>query len=61
MFKEYLVHDIMPFIIEDKYKEFYYRGLDQYKSESGFLVDTCLATQDKYAMKVQYYYPLQTH
>jgi len=57
MFKECFAHDIMPFIIEDRYKEFYYRGLDQYKNENGFLVDTCLAAQDKYTKKVLYYYP----
>ena len=57
MFKECLAHDIMPFIIEDKYKEFYYRGLDQYKIEKGYLIDTCLSAQDKYTEKVSYYYP----
>ena len=57
MFKECLAHGIMPFIIEDKYKEFYYRGLDQYKAEPGYLTDTCLSAQDKYKKKVLYYYP----
>jgi Fic family protein len=57
MFKECLAKGVMPFIIEDKYKEFYYRGLDRYKTESGYLVDTCLAAQDKYTKKVLYYYP----
>jgi Fic family protein len=57
MLKECLAKGVMPFIIEDKYKEFYYRGLDQYKIESGYLVGTCLAAQDKYGKKVLYYYP----
>lgn len=45
-FKESLKHNIIPFIIEDRKKYFYYRGLQEWKNEKGFLVDTCLDGQD---------------
>lgn len=48
MFKEYLKYDIVPFIIEDIHKNFYYRGLKDYSVNSTFLVETCLNAQDRY-------------
>lgn len=45
-FKESLKHNIIPFITEDRKKYFYYRGLQEWKNEKGFLVDTCLDGQD---------------
>jgi Fic family protein len=48
LFKECLTHDIVPFIIEDEYKLFYYRGLKKFEKVPGYLTDTCLAAQDKY-------------
>lgn len=45
----------MPFIFLDKNKLFYYRGLKEYKSEKGFLIDTCLNAQDQYANMIEYY------
>ena len=45
MFKECLKNNIIPFIIQDADKLFYYRGLKEYKSEKGYLTDTCLNTQ----------------
>lgn len=48
MFKECLKNNIVPFIINNQHKNFYYRGLEQYDKEKGYLVDTCLAAQDKY-------------
>ena len=47
MFKECLKNDIVPFILEDKYKMFYYRRLKNYESEKGWLYDTCLMAQDE--------------
>ena len=49
-FKECLKNNIVPFIILDKDKLFYYRGLNQYKTnkEEGYLKDTCLNAQDQY-------------
>lgn len=46
--KECLRHDIVPFIIEDTKKAFYYRGLSEWKSEKGYLTDTCLDGQDAF-------------
>lgn len=48
MFKECLKHNIIPFIIEDEYKAYYYRGLKEYGKEAGYLMDTCLTMQDRY-------------
>ena len=44
--KECLHHNIVPFIIEDCKKHFYYRGLSQWQDEKGWLTDTCLDGQD---------------
>lgn len=57
MFKECLQHDIMPFIIDEEHKLFYYRGLKEYQSEKGFLTDICLSAQDRYAATVIYFFP----
>ncbi|WP_293721379.1 Fic family protein [uncultured Cetobacterium sp.] len=48
MFKECLRNNVVPFIIEDSFKAFYYRGLSKYEEEKGFLEETCLAMQDNY-------------
>jgi len=50
MFKECLKNNIIPFIISDKDKTFYYRGLKEYQTggEKGYLIDTCLNAQDEY-------------
>ena len=55
MFKECLKNNIVPFIIQDADKLFYYRGLKEYKSEKGYLIDTCLNAQDQYIKIVEYY------
>ena len=44
--KECLKNNIIPFIIEDSKKSFYYRGLSEWRNEKGCLVDTCLDGQD---------------
>lgn len=54
-FKECLKNNIVPFIILDKDKLFYYRGLKEYKNEKGFLIDTCLNAQDQYTNMIEYY------
>ena len=46
--KECLHHSIVPFIIEDAKKSFYYRGLGEWKNEKGYLLDTCLDGQDTF-------------
>lgn len=55
MFKECLKNNIVPFIIQDADKLFYYRGLKEYKNEKGFLVDTCLNAQDQYIKMIEHY------
>ena len=56
-FKECLKNNIVPFVIMDKDKLFYYRGLKEYqnKTEKGYLIDTCLNAQDQYARMIEYY------
>ena len=55
MFKEYLKYNIVPFIIEDNLKMFYYRGLKEWDNEKGYLTDTCLTAQDKYKVYLDYF------
>ena len=55
MFKECLKNNIVPFIIQDADKLFYYRGLKEYKNEKGYLIDTCLNAQDQYTEMIRYY------
>ena len=55
MFKECLKYNIVPFIIEENLKLFYYRGLKEWYSEKGYLTDTCLTAQDKYKGYLDYF------
>ncbi len=55
MFKECLKYNIVPFIIEDNLKLYYYRGLKEWNNEKGYLTDTCLTAQDKYKSYLDYY------
>ena len=55
MFKECLKNNIVPFILEDRYKMFYYRGLKNYESEKGWLYDTCLMAQDEMKKILNYF------
>ena len=55
MFKECLKYNIVPFIIEDNLKMFYYRGLKEWDNEKGYLTDTCLTVQDKYKAYLDYF------
>ena len=55
MFKECLKYNIVPFIIEDRLKLFYYRGLKEWDREKGYLTDTCLTAQDKYKAYLDYF------
>lgn len=47
--KECLRHNIIPFLIEDKKKNFYYRGLNEWHNERGWLIDTCLDSQNSFS------------
>ena len=55
MFKECLKYNIVPFIIEDDLKIFYYRGLAEWETEKGYLRDTCLTAQDRYKAYLDYF------
>ncbi|MEG1669093.1 MAG: Fic family protein [Chryseobacterium sp.] len=55
MFKECLKNNITPFIIDEELKLFYYRGLNQWQNERGFLMDTCLLAQDKFKKYLDYF------
>ena len=55
MFKECLKYNIVPFIIEDDLKMFYYRGLAEWKTEKGYLRDTCLTAQNRYKAYLDYF------
>ena len=55
MFKECLKNNIVPFIIDDNMKIFYYSGLSEWKRERGYLIDTCLSAQDKFKAYLQYF------
>lgn len=55
IFKECLKYNIVPFIIEDNLKMFYYRGLKEWNNEKGYLLDTCLTAQDRYKAYLDYF------
>ena len=55
MFKECLRSGVVPFIITDKLKMFYYRGLREWGHIDGYLTDTCLAAQDQYKAALDYF------
>ena len=55
LFKECLKNNIVPFIIEDDLKMFYYRGLHEWNNEHGYLMDTCLTAQDRFKAELDYF------
>ena len=55
MFKECLHSAIVPFIITDELKMFYYRGLREWGHIDGYLTDTCLTAQDQYKAALDYF------
>ena len=55
MFKECLNNNIVPFIIDDEHKLFYYRGLKEWNKDKAYLIDTCLSCQDTYKLWLQYF------
>ena len=55
MFKECQKYNIVPFIIEDNLKMFYYRGLKEWDEEKGYLMDFCLTAQDRYKAYLDYF------
>ncbi|WP_320128914.1 Fic family protein [uncultured Sphaerochaeta sp.] len=55
LFKECLRNSIVPFIIDDDMKMFYYRGLQEWLTERGYLLDTCLTAQDTFKKYLDYF------
>ena len=55
MFKECLANGIVPFIITEELKLYYYRGLREWGRVNGYLTDTCLAAQDQYKAVLDYF------
>ena len=55
MFKECLKYNIVPFIIDDNLKMFYYRGLKEWSNDKEYLKDTCLSAQDQYKAYLDYF------
>ena len=57
MFRECLKNRVVPFIIDETHKQFYYRGLNEFERVQGYLLDTCLSAQDTYKHWIDYFYP----
>lgn len=55
LFKECLRNNIVPFIITDNMKMFYYRGLQNWQTERGYLRDICLTAQDRFKKVLDYF------
>lgn len=55
LFKECLANNVVPFIIDDNLKLFYYRGLQEWDNIKEYLLDTCLAAQDNYKAVLNYF------
>lgn len=56
MFRECLRNNIVPFIIDERHKQFYYRGLREFSTVRGYLLDTCLSAQDTFKKWIKYFY-----
>jgi len=57
MFRECLKNNIVPFIIDETHKQFYYRGLNEFERIQDYLMDTCRSAQDTYQRWINYFYP----
>lgn len=55
LFKDCLKYNIVPFIIGEDLKLYYYRGLKEWANERGYLRDTCLAAQDQFKRYLDYF------
>jgi len=59
LFRECLKNNLVPFIIDDSHKQFYYRGLKEFERVQDYLIDTCRSAQDTYNQWINYFYPLK--
>lgn len=55
IFKECLKNGVVPFIIDNQHKLFYYRGLKDFSEEKGYLIETCYSAQDRYKEFLEYF------
>ncbi len=55
LLKECLRNDIVPFIIDEDLKLYYYRGLSEWSREKGYLTDTCGLAQDRFKLVLDYF------
>ena len=55
LFKECLRNGIVPFLIDEDLKIYYYRGLHEWRNERGYLTGICLAAQDKFKAWLDYF------
>ncbi|MDR0697086.1 MAG: Fic family protein [Christensenellaceae bacterium] len=55
IFKESLSNNIIPFVIDKEHRWYYYRGLKEWKTEQGYLTETCLAAQEKFKEWLKYF------
>ena len=55
LLKECLKNNVVPFIIDESLKMFYYRGLHEWNREKGYLRDTCLTAQDQFKVYLDYF------
>lgn len=55
LLKECLKNRIVPFMIDDSLKLYYYRGLQNWQTERGYLTDTCLTAQDRFKKLLDYF------
>ena len=55
LFKECLRNNVVPFIIDEEHKMFYYRGLREWNTERGYLMDTCLSAQNNFKKVLDYF------
>ncbi len=57
LFRECLKNNVVPFIIDETHKQFYYRGLKEFERVPDYLMDTCRSAQDTYKQWIHYFYP----
>lgn len=55
IFWQCLQNGIVPFIITEELRMFYYRGLQNWGRINGYLHDTCLTAQDEYKKMMEYF------
>ena len=55
IFWQCLQNGIVPIIITEELRMFYYRGIQQWGHTNGYLRDTCLTAQDQYKKLLDYF------